>query len=39
MSTRVALMSSISIVLVFSIITVTMLGTQYSWLSQFGTTG
>jgi hypothetical protein len=39
MSTRVALMSSISIILVFSIITVTMLGTQYSWLSQFGATG
>jgi hypothetical protein len=39
MSTRVALMSSISVILVFSIITVTMLGTQYSWLSQFGATG
>ena len=39
LSSRVMLMSSISIALVFSIITVTMLGSQYSWLSQFGATG
>ena len=38
-SFKAVLMTSISILLMFSILTVTMLGNQYSWLSQFGATG
>jgi hypothetical protein len=30
--------TSISALLVFSIVTVTMLGTQYAWITQFGGT-
>ena len=35
---KIFLMTSVSFLLIFSVITVTMLGTQYSWLLQFGFT-
>lgn len=38
-SFKVVLMATISFLLIFSILTVTMLGNQYSWLSQFGASG
>jgi hypothetical protein len=37
--TKVVVTTSISALLVFSIVTVTMLGTQYAWITQFGGTG
>jgi hypothetical protein len=36
--TKVVVTTSISALLVFSIVTVTMLGTQYAWITQFGGT-
>jgi hypothetical protein len=36
---KVTAMTSIAMLTIFSILTVTMLGTQYAWISQFGGTG
>lgn len=37
-SVKVIMATSVSVLLVFSILTVTMLGTQYAWITQFGGT-
>jgi hypothetical protein len=36
---KVIAMTAISASIIFSIMTVSMLGTQYAWISQFGGTG